>query len=194
MEKSFKNASQSSEVAWCGSGRKRQGSLMGEILQRKVKQVKKTVEGERMRRDWRATKERKHDLMDAREGEKEGYKPEEDTGSCCLHILSHTLNQAGEGEEKEEDEEEQKSDLMVNEELGQETGTSSFHFLSLGKEEEKGYKEEEQSYKEIYYKEEKCSSMPVLTTKATAGLNRFHILSSALTEALKFELYLVQNL
>ena len=127
--------------------------------------------------------------MEAREEEKEGYKPEEETGSCCLHILSHTLNQAGEEEEKEEDEEEQRSDLMVDEEFEQETGTSSFQFLSLGKEEEKGYKEEDD------HKKEKSCSKPGLASKAEkAGFNRFHILSSALTEELKYELYLVQNL
>ena len=145
------------------------------------------------RRNWRATEGRKSDLMEAGEEEKESYEPEEETGSCCLHILSHTLNQAGEGEEeekeKEEDEDEEKrSDLMVDEELEQETGTSSFHFLSLGKEEEKGYNEDD-------HKEEKSCSKPGLATKAEkTGLNRFHILSSALTEALKYELYLVQNL
>ena len=77
---------------------------------------------------------------------------------------------------------------MVNEKLGQETGTSSFRFLSLNK-------EGEEAGQEKGCKKGKSCSMTTLAVKAEkTGSNRFHILSSALTEELKYELYLVQNL
>ena len=153
-----------------GEMEKKKGTSRGEILQKKAQPVGRTVvdEGKRGATEGRGFK------MEPRE---------EKPGSCCFHILAHTLPEVEEGEEEEGENKEQKSDLMVNEELGQETG--SFHFLPLSQleEEEKGWQEKgEESYSMATLKEEKTC------------LNRFQILSSALSEELKYELYLVQNL
>ena len=150
-----------------GEMKQRKGTLKGEISQKKGQLVGKrdVDEGER-----RATEGRSGFKMEPRE---------EEPGSCYFHILAHTLPEV----EEEGEYKEQKSDLMVNEELGQETG--SFHFLPLSQleEEEKGWQEKgEESYSMATLKEEKTC------------LNRFQILSSALSEELKYELYLVQNL
>ena len=208
MEYIFKNGLGSSEPVWFCSGRRRKGTSVEkrkgksrggikkrkvtstvEILQKKAEWVEKRVERQG-RGDW-WKKERTSDLMEAEEEEKEG-KP----GSCCFHILSHTPPKEEEEEEKEKKDEgedkQQKSDLMVNEKLGQETGTSSFRFLSLNKE---GEEEERKAGQEKGCKKGKSCSMTTLAVKAEkTGSNRFHILSSALTEELKYELYLVQNL
>ena len=156
-----------------GEKRKRPGSG-GEILQKKAQLMmeKRVVEEER-------GAEKKNGLeMEARE---------EEEGSSCFHILSHTPPKVIEeykeqnsylmaNEELPEVEEE---DRETDEELGQQT--DSFHFLSLRQlEEKKG--------------EEKDDMAKYLKAEKTCWNRSFHILSEALSEELKYELYLVQNL
>lgn len=136
-----------------GEMKKRKGISRREILQKKAQLAgEKVDEGERRGTEGRS-----------------GFEAREEEGSCCFHILA-----------EEREYREQTSGSMVNEELGQQTG--SFHFLPLSQleEEEKGWQEKgEESYSMATLKEEKT---------------RFQILSSALSEELKYELYLVQNL
>ena len=126
----------------------------------------------------------------------EAREEKEVEGEEGFHILLQTPSGKEEEEKKTRDlmeEKEETSDLMVNED--QEIGTSSFNFLPLSakeeEEEEEAYKEEEEGA----YKEGKSFLMASPDAKVEkARSNRFHFLSSALSEELKYELYLVQNL
>ena len=115
----------------------------------------------------------------------EAREEKEVEGEEGFHILLQTPS----GKEKKTrdlmEEKEETSDLMVNED--QEIGTSSFNFLPLSAKEEE---EEEGEYKEG--KSFLMASPDAKVEKARS--NRFHFLSSALSEELKYELYLVQNL
>lgn len=171
-ECSFKNGWRR-EPVWCKRKRKGRSVEMKEIKKRKERSIlqkkaqmveKRVVEGARRGRGGRSDFKE-----EAREEEEEP----------CLHILADTLPKAEENRE-------QKSDLMVDEEPSQET--DSFHFLSLSQLEGGGKGRQEKGCKE-----EKSSLQTTLKEEKTC-LNRFHILSSALSEELKYELYLVQNL
>ena len=140
-----------------GEMKKRKGISRREILQKKAQLAgEKVDEGERRGTEGRS-----------------GFEAREEEGSCCFHILA-----------EEREYREQTSGSMVNEELGQQTG--SFHFLPLSQLGEEGGKGGE----EKGCKEEESCSMATLKEEKT----RFQILSSALSEELKYELYLVQNL
>ena len=80
---------------------------------------------------------------------------------------------------------------------------TSLHVL-LSPAKEKVKEEEEVKKKEVEEEEKKAEEEEVQAVherksvkadeEPEIGLNRFHILSTAITEHLKFELYLVQNL
>ena len=176
------------------SVKKRKGTLLEEFFQKRSKWMEKRVQGQR-ERDFRASEGVKEGMAmeevvveevdEEMGGLLEAREEKEVEGEEGFHILLQTPS--GKEEEKKTrdlmEEKEETSDLMVNED--QEIGTSSFNFLPLSaKEEEEGA-----------YKEGKSFLMASPDAKVEkARSNRFHFLSSALSEELKYELYLVQNL
>ena len=176
------------------SMKKRKGTLLEEFFQKRSKWMEKRVQGQR-ERDFRASKGVKEGMAmeevvveevdEEMGGLLEAREEKEVEGEEGFHIPLQTPS--GKEEEKKTrdlmEEKEETSDLMVNED--QEIGTSSFNFLPLSaKEEEEGA-----------YKEGRSFLMASPDVKAKkANSNRFHFLSSALSEELKYELYLVQNL
>ena len=182
------------------SMKKRKGTLLEEFFQKRSKWMEKRIQGHR-EGDFRASEGVKEGMAmeevvveevdEEMGGLLEAREEKEVEGEEGFHIPLQTPS--GKEEEKKTrdlmEEKEETSDLMVNED--QEIGTSSFNFLPLSaKEEEEGaYKEEEE---EEAYKDGKSFLMASPDVKASS--NRFHFLSSALSEELKYELYLVQNL
>ena len=176
------------------SMKKRKGTLLEEFFQKRSKWMEKRVQGQR-ERDFRASEGLKEgmameevvveEVVEEMGGLLEAREEKEVEGEEGFHIPLQTPS--GKEEEKKTrdlmEEKEETSDLMVNED--QEIGTSSFNFLPLSaKEEEEGA-----------YKEGKSFLMASPDAKVEkARSNRFHFLSSALSEELKYELYLVQNL
>ena len=176
------------------SMKKRKGTLLEEFFQKRSKWMERRVQGQR-ERDFRASKGVKEGMAmeevvveevdEEMGGLLEAREEKEVEGEEGFHIPLQTPS--GKEEEKKTrdlmEEKEETSDLMVNED--QEIGTSSFNFLPLSaKEEEEGA-----------YKEGKSFLMASPDAKVEkASSNRFHFLSSALSEELKYELYLVQNL
>ena len=177
------------------SMKKRKGTLLEEFFQKRSKWMEKRVQGQR-ERDFRASKGVKEGMAmeevvveevdEEMGGLLEAREEKEVEGEEGFHILLQTPS--GKEEEKKTrdlmEEKEETSDLMVNED--QEIGTSSFNFLPLSAKKE----EEEEAYKDG-----KSFLMASPDAKGEeARSNRFHFLSSALSEELKYELYLVQNL
>ena len=173
------------------SMKKRKGTLLEEFFQKRSKWMEKRVQGQR-EGDFRASKGVKEGMAmeevvveevdEEMGGLLEAREEKEVEGEEGFHILLQTPS--GKEEEKKTrdlmEEKEETSDLMVNED--QEIGTGSFNFLPLSAKEE-----EEGAYKE-------GKSFLMASPDAKVGSNRFHFLSSALSEELKYELYLVQNL
>ena len=174
------------------SMRKRKRTLLEEFFQKRSKWMERRVQGQR-ERDSRASKGVKEGMameevvVEEVGGLLEAREEKEVEGEEGFHILLQTPSGKEDEEKKTRDlmeEKEETSDLMVNED--QEIGTSSFNFLPLSA------KEEEE---EVAYKEGKSFLMASPDAKVEkARSNRFHFLSSALSEELKYELYLVQNL
>ena len=177
------------------SMKKRKGTLLEEFFQKRSKWMERRVQGQR-ERDFRASEGVKEGMAmeevvveevdEEMGGLLEAREEKEVEGEEGFHILLQTPS--GKEEEKKTrdlmEEKEETSDLMVNED--QEIGTSSFNFLPLSAKEE----EEEEAYKEG--RSFLMASPDAKVEKARS--NRFHFLSSALSEELKYELYLVQNL
>ena len=175
------------------SMKKRKGTLLEEFFQKRSKWMEKRIQGHR-EGDFRASEGVKEGMameevvVEEVDGEMGGLlearEEKEVEGEEGFHIPLQTPS--GKEEEKKTrdlmEEKEETSDLMVNED--QEIGTSSFNFLPLSA------KKEEEAYKEG--KSFLMASPDAKVEKARS--NRFHFLSSALSEELKYELYLVQNL
>ena len=189
------------------SMKKRKGTLLEEFFQKRSKWMERRVQGQR-ERDFRASEGVKEgmameevvveEVNEEMGGLLEAREEKEVEGEEGFHILLQTPSGKEEEEKKTRDlmeEKEETSDLMVNED--QEIGTSSFNFLPLSAKEEEEEKEEGslvlgKEEEEGAYKDGKSFLMASPDVKASS--NRFHFLSSALSEELKYELYLVQNL
>ena len=188
------------------SMRKRKRTLLEEFFQKRSKWMERRVQGQR-ERDSRASKGVKEGMameevvVEEVGGLLEAREEKEVEGEEGFHILLQTPSGKEDEEKKTRDlmeEKEETSDLMVNED--QEIGTSSFNFLPLSAKEEEEEKEEGslvlgKEEEEGAYKDGKSFLMASPDAKVEkARSNRFHFLSSALSEELKYELYLVQNL